>query len=189
MTSRTKILIIEDEEILAENLRDYFLRRMFDARIAATGEAALELATEFRPDLLILDYALPGMNGIETLALLRTLPLRFDCVMITGHPSEEIFHAAQAQGIRQILVKPFAFADLEGILAEEPILVSREGPAEDRRSSEARRTSERRHINGCGEFPLHTGKGWIKNDRRQRERRALSDRRLSQARLVSDLIS
>jgi DNA-binding response OmpR family regulator len=189
MTTINKILIIEDEEILAENLRDYFARRAVDARIAPSGEAALGMATEFQPDLLVLDYGLPGMDGLETFRILKELGLRLDGVMITGHPTEAIFEAAHQIGIRHILVKPFSFTDLEGVIAGQPDVMSDEGGDAERRASSTRRAAERRQLNGSAAYPLNTGDGWVKDERRRSERRSVADRRLTGFAPASTLIS
>jgi DNA-binding response OmpR family regulator len=189
MTTINKILIIEDEEILAENLRDYFTKRAIDARIAPSGEAALGMATQFQPDLLVLDYGLPGMDGLQTFGMLKGLELHFACVLITGHPTEAVFEAAHQIGIRHILVKPFSFSDLQGVIAGQPDVMSGEGGDEERRASSTRRAAERRQLNGSAAFPLNTGDGWVKDERRRSERRSVADRRLTGFAPASTLIS
>ncbi len=120
MPPGTKILIVEDEADLARNLGIYFRRRLAEVKVVPSGEAALEVAREFRPDVLVLDYRLPGINGLDTFAQLRGLPLQYGCVMITGDASEALPHAARARGIRQVLEKPFSFSQLQGAFETIP---------------------------------------------------------------------
>jgi DNA-binding response OmpR family regulator len=117
MPSGTRILIVEDEEILAKNLGRYFLRRKALVKVVPSGEAALEAAGEFNPDMMILDYGLPGMDGLETFARLREIPLRCGCVLVTARPSDSVFAAARAAGIPIILPKPFSLSQLEHIVS------------------------------------------------------------------------
>ncbi|MEK7510031.1 MAG: response regulator [Patescibacteria group bacterium] len=62
-----KILIVEDEKILAEMYRDVFTREGFDVHSAFTEKEALELAATGKPDLILLDILLPEANGISFL--------------------------------------------------------------------------------------------------------------------------
>jgi CheY-like chemotaxis protein len=110
-----KVLIVEDEEILAENLQAHFHRSGWDARIANTGEAAVIAAGEFRPGMILLDYHLPDMNGFEALAAIRAVHC-CSCALMTGHPADTVLAEAQRHGIERILAKPFSLAGLEGQL-------------------------------------------------------------------------
>lgn len=67
MAVSRKILIVEDEEILAENLRFYLQRCGWEARVAPTGKTAVRAAGDFRPALILLDYHLPDMDGFAAL--------------------------------------------------------------------------------------------------------------------------
>jgi len=69
MAQARKVLIVEDEEIFAENLQTYFHRCGWDARIACNGNAAVIAAGEFRPELILFDYYLPDMNGFQAMDL------------------------------------------------------------------------------------------------------------------------
>ena len=59
------ILIIEDEAILAKNVRTYLQRQGYEARVAASAEAGLTALDEFSPDAVLVDYNLPGMHLLK----------------------------------------------------------------------------------------------------------------------------
>jgi CheY-like chemotaxis protein len=115
MAQSRKVLIIEDEEIFAENLQAHFHRCGWDARIACNGKLAVIAASEFRPELILMDYNLPDMNGFEALEAIR-VDHCCSCVLMTGHPADTVLDGAQKHGIARILAKPFPLAGLQSLL-------------------------------------------------------------------------
>ncbi len=113
----TRILIVDDERILAKNLKTYLSRLALDVRTAGNGEEAIEMLDTFTPDALVLDYGLPGINGLQTYAeMVRRGARSIDCVMITGNANEELALDAHAKGIRHLVCKPFSFSELQRLL-------------------------------------------------------------------------
>lgn len=117
MSPTTKILIVEDESILAENMKIFLNRSSPNVRIAGDATSAIEVLQTFTPDLVLLDYGLPGMDGLQTYArvLHRKAPLA-SCVMITGQLTESVARTSNEYGIRHVLRKPFSFAELEKVI-------------------------------------------------------------------------
>lgn len=186
MAAQTRILIVEDEEILAENMRDYLRRRIAEVRHVASGEAALDCLRGFAPDRVVLDYGLPGMDGVQTYSALKAQTPDLDAVLITGHPTDELLHAAAAVGIRHVLSKPFSFSELAAILLPEPVCPQSSRDADECSAAESRRNGDRRHLNGNTSLPLRTADGWITCEQRRGERRMTSDRRLAASGSISD---
>ncbi|GEM_PF-1013338 len=118
-----RILIVEDEGLLAENLKTFLGRRSPEVRIAPDGERALELLKTFTPEVVVMDLALPGIDGLEAYAeIVRRRARPVGCVMITGHPTDDLAERAGRRGIRHVLYKPFSLAELQRLvdrLAEE----------------------------------------------------------------------
>lgn len=66
-----KILIVEDEDVLAKVLQEKFEKSGYDVAVAVDGEAALTRAKSFNPDAIVLDLLLPKKSGFEVLEILR----------------------------------------------------------------------------------------------------------------------
>ncbi|HXD40853.1 MAG TPA: response regulator [Ramlibacter sp.] len=113
MSQFKKVLIVEDEPVLAENLQAHFIRSGWDARIAFTGKSALSAADEFMPEMILLDYNLPDMTGFEALQAIRSANHCCSCVMMTGHPIDAVRVEARRHEIGRILSKPFPMAGLK----------------------------------------------------------------------------
>ncbi|HXE48915.1 MAG TPA: response regulator [Ramlibacter sp.] len=111
-----KVLIVEDEEVLAKNLLHHFRRCGWDARIAGTGELAIKSACQYRPELILFDYHLPDMNGFQALEAIRA---SYCCcsVLMTARPEDQAVLAdARRYGIVHILSKPFPLAGLQKMM-------------------------------------------------------------------------
>jgi DNA-binding response OmpR family regulator len=111
-----KILIVDDEETFADNLRSYCSRSGCDSWVVGTGKLAVAAATEFLPELILLDYRLPDMDGFDVLAAIRARHHFCNCVLMTGHPADMIRAGAERHKIVRILYKPFSLAELEAAL-------------------------------------------------------------------------
>ncbi|MCY1355874.1 Regulator of RpoS [compost metagenome] len=161
-----KVLVVEDEQILAQNLRDYLEVKRLDVRLAYDGASAIELAEEFAPDVVVLDFRLPDMEGFQVLDAIRQ---RRDChfVLTTAHPTSKVRDGAEQRGIRHILFKPFPLAELAQTLRT---LLAASGEAEARQATNG--FVERRRSQAVS-FPLQMYDGtWVVADRRQVQSRA-----------------
>ena len=106
-----KVLVVEDEQLLAENLQGYLQAQALEVRIAHNGEAAIGEAERFSPDVMVFDYRLPDMEGFEVLDAVRQ-NRKCHFVLITGHPTAEVCERARQLGVSHILFKPFPLAEL-----------------------------------------------------------------------------
>jgi DNA-binding NtrC family response regulator len=110
------ILIVEDEAILAKNIRVFFERAGYEARVAPSAEDALMELDGFHPDLVLLDFQLPGIDGLEMLALLREREPRLPVVMLTGQGTVDLAVRAMKLGAVDFLNKPVALQHLRVVV-------------------------------------------------------------------------
>jgi two-component system phosphate regulon response regulator PhoB len=108
------ILIVEDEEPIQVLLTYNFEAEGFRARATAAGEDVPQLIAEERPDLIVLDWMLPGISGIEVCRLLRAKPDTRDIpiVMLTARGEETERVRGLATGADDYMVKPFSVPEL-----------------------------------------------------------------------------
>ena len=117
MVHGTKVLIVEDEDTLGDNLRQFLQRRGWDALVARTGGLAVSASASFQPRVILLDYQLPDMDGFQVLGAIRQSH-GCGCILMTAHPADTVSAAAQMHCIRHILYKPFSLAEMEARLFE-----------------------------------------------------------------------
>ncbi len=105
------ILVVDDEPRIAELARDYLEHAGFGVRIAATGEAALQAVRRDRPDLVVLDLGLPGIDGLDVTRSIRrdsSLPV----IMLTARDDELDKLLGLELGADDYLTKPFSPREL-----------------------------------------------------------------------------
>ncbi len=115
----SRILVVDDNEDSAEMLAKLLARSGYGVRTAYTGPAALTLATEFFPDLVLLDIGLPGINGYEVARRIRRIPRleKIKLIAMTGYGQETDVRLAQEAGFDSHQVKPINFAKVMELLA------------------------------------------------------------------------
>jgi two-component system response regulator MprA len=121
-----QILVVEDEAKIADVLRRGLAFEGYAVDVASDGEAALALARDREPDVVILDLMLPGMNGLEVCRRLRAgsdVPI----LMLTARGAVKDRVVGLDSGADDYLVKPFAFEEL---LARIRALLRRRQPSE-----------------------------------------------------------
>jgi CheY-like chemotaxis protein len=110
------ILVVEDETIMRESLRDWLSDGGYPVEIAEHGEQALKAIEEQDFSILILDMRLPGKNGIEVLREARAQKPQLKGIIITAYPSIETAVEAMKIGAVDYLPKPFSLNALEKLI-------------------------------------------------------------------------
>ena len=109
-----RVLVAEDDPDIADALRQALTERLdVELDVVANGALVMDFVAARRPDLLILDVALPGLNGLDVFDLLRSDPRLqgVPVLFLTGLP-ERAETASAATGVHEVLAKPFDIDDL-----------------------------------------------------------------------------
>lgn len=112
------ILIVDDEPIVRESLRDWLEDAGYKVVTAETGEQALELIMTRDFSVVILDIRLPGRTGITVLKEVKEKKPDIKAIIITAYPSSDLTAEAMKLGAIDYLVKPIAPDDLERLVRE-----------------------------------------------------------------------
>jgi len=112
--NKPKVLIADDERVIADTLAMILNKNGFDARVAYTGEQAVEVAGEFVPEMLISDVIMGGLNGIDAAIRIRALLPGIKILLFSGQAATaDLLEKARAQGYEfEILAKPVHPQDL-----------------------------------------------------------------------------
>ena len=134
MSTRGSVLVVDDEPTIAEVVSRYLERAGYDTRVAGDGPRAIELAGEQRPDLVVLDLMLPGIDGLEVMRRLRELGdtgprERVAVILLTAKGEESDRVIGLRQGADDYVVKPFSPAEL---VARVDAVLRRVDPAPDK---------------------------------------------------------
>jgi CheY-like chemotaxis protein len=110
----TKVLVIEDDEVLRESILDILGTRNFDVIGAEDGRRGLQLAQEFVPDLILCDVRMPKLNGYEVLQAIRQDPktAAIPLIFLTAETIQNVVGKGQNLGANGYLIKPFSTAEL-----------------------------------------------------------------------------
>ena len=107
-----KILIVEDEEIIRNNLISSFKGKGFAIESAANGEDGLFLAEEYPIDLAVVDIGLPGITGLELITKLREAGNQLPVIVLTARDSWQDKVEGLSTGADDYMAKPFQFEEL-----------------------------------------------------------------------------
>jgi len=130
---RTRFLIVDDSDLVRRSLR-MVLQANPDWEIcgeAADGVSAVEMFKELRPNIVILDFQMPGINGIETARRMAEIAPAIPVVLFTQHASADLERHALEVGIRSVVSKTNAFP-MVGMI--EALLESGDGNTTSERS-------------------------------------------------------
>jgi CheY-like chemotaxis protein len=109
-----KILLVEDNESLAENLNDLFHNLGFAVRLATNGREALHALVDYRPDLIITDVVMPLMDGLELTIIIRKNHSNRDIpiIVMSAKTTPEDRQAGLDAGANAYLKKPCSVEEI-----------------------------------------------------------------------------
>jgi len=106
------ILVVDDEASIREALRDYLMEMGHDVSVATDGEDAILKFDSRRTDLVIADFFMPKMNGIELLQNIKAQNEKVVFIMMTGEPEVVMAVDVMKEGAYDYIAKPFNLDDL-----------------------------------------------------------------------------
>ena len=117
------ILVVEDYEDVRGMLKILLESEDFHVLEAATGAEALTAIKSERPDVILMDLALPGFDGLETIRRIRKIDgfQNTSIIVLTAYTGQSIYATALRAGANYFMAKPIDFDELAGLL--EQILV------------------------------------------------------------------
>ena len=112
--AKPKVLVVDDEQVIADTLAIILGQNGFDASAVYTGTAAVERARTVQPDLIISDVIMPDMNGIEAAIHIREFLPECKILLFSGQAATaNLLESARAQGHEfEIVAKPIHPQDL-----------------------------------------------------------------------------
>lgn len=113
---RSLVLLVEDEALLARNVKTYLERREYEVVVAATVRSAVKLYEELQPDAILIDQNLPDGVGMDLIKTIRTSDRATKLVMITAHGSVETAVEAMKSGADDYLTKPVGLDEIALLL-------------------------------------------------------------------------
>ncbi|MDD5355890.1 MAG: response regulator [Candidatus Omnitrophica bacterium] len=112
----SKLLIVDDEVDVREFAKNFFQRRKIEVIVSSSGEEALDLLVKEKPDLVLLDVRLGGMDGIEVLQKMRQMQNNTQVIMVTGVDEKETSDKAKELGVTDYIHKPLKLDELEEVV-------------------------------------------------------------------------
>ncbi|MCE5334789.1 MAG: sigma-54 dependent transcriptional regulator [Desulfobacteraceae bacterium] len=108
-----RVLIVDDDEGLVYFLRRFFSREGLDVCTCGSGTAAVETVSAQPFDLILLDYKMPGLNGLDTLKEIRRRQVKTPIIVMTAYGTMETAIEAMRLGAYDYLLKPFDRQELQ----------------------------------------------------------------------------
>ncbi|MFW2331984.1 MAG: UDP-3-O-acyl-N-acetylglucosamine deacetylase [Nitrospinota bacterium] len=110
------ILVIDDEKNIRATLEDILSDEGYKIVTSGSAEEALKLIKRNPPDLVLLDIWLPGLDGIQTLKLIKAINPDIEVIMMSGHGAIDIAVQATKNGAVDFIEKPFSMEQLSGAI-------------------------------------------------------------------------
>ena len=123
--NKLRVLVIDDSPQIREFVAEYILKpNGFQVDIAVDGSEGLQKALSNSPDLILMDYEMPRMNGPELLRILRQRSRKVPVILMTSHGSEEVVVEVFRLGVQDYITKPFTIDEMMGAI-ENALSVTR----------------------------------------------------------------
>jgi len=118
MSNPKKLLIVDDEEALTFSLYQIFINIPVECEVltASSGEEALEKIEKNHFDIVITDIAMPGINGLDLLSMIKAREPQTKVIVITAYGSDERKEQAYNRGAESYIEKPFDLYEIRDLV-------------------------------------------------------------------------
>ena len=113
-----KVLVVDDEKIMCVSLRHALRDAGYHAAACGSAAEALELLSQERFDVAVVDMMMPGMNGLELLGIVKREHPEVEVIMMTAYGTDQTGAEVREKGARLCLEKPFDTSELLQLLAD-----------------------------------------------------------------------
>jgi CheY-like chemotaxis protein len=116
--ARYTVLVVDDDPSVLATYRRLLGRAGYRTLIEDDPRTVLKTENAASADLLLIDYKMPGMDGLSLLTRLRQMECRAPCVLISAFLNDEVRQRAKVLGVSRVLEKPVDVAQLRDVLAD-----------------------------------------------------------------------
>lgn len=114
-----KLLTVDDEKGVTDLLYNFFKQRKFHVMVANSGQEALDIVNKDKPNIILLDISMKGLNGLEVLEKVKAIDKNIKVIMITVHGEQETIDQAKALGADEYIIKPFKVSYLQEVVIKK----------------------------------------------------------------------
>jgi len=114
-----KILIVDDEIDVCKFAKSFFETRGFAVFSALNGQEALEIFTRERPDIVLIDVRMKGMDGVMLLKEIKKIDKNTEAIMVSAVEDLDVIEEAKKEGAKEYITKPLVLEELEKIVLEK----------------------------------------------------------------------
>lgn len=132
MSAKLKVLVVDDDRQMVKTIIDILQLKEYEALPAYSGEEAIDKLKDAVPDCVLMDLKMSGMNGVETLKIIKGVSPDTPVVLMSAYATDEQSREAKLLGAATVLTKPIDFRQILSFLAklreEENVLSVDEDP-------------------------------------------------------------
>ena len=110
---KTRVLVVDDDPSMSRFLSSFLSRLNYEVSTASSGEEAVRMFRVYDPSLVLLDMAMTGMDGIDTLERLKQIKPEVSIIVVSGQNNPDLIFRASKAGAEDYISKPFEPKDLE----------------------------------------------------------------------------
>jgi len=111
-----KLLFVDDEKGITDALKSFFKQRGFATKAVNSGEEAIKVVNQDKPDIVFLDIRMKGMGGLDVLREIKKIDKNIKVMMLTIHEEKEIMEEAKRLEADEYITKPFRVDYLEEVV-------------------------------------------------------------------------